>query len=338
MEMPTEFDIDRRWFAIVNPVAGRGHGLQDWPVISGLLHEAGIAVDALFTERKFHATELAVYAINKGYRQLIVVGGDGTIHETINGIFIQTRVPTADVLIAVIAVGTGNDWIRMYGIPRNYPDAVRSIVEGHSFLQDIGRVSYYESKVHQVRYMANMSGVGYDAMVSRRVNRLKEKGYKGHWLYVWSAFREALCYKSHHADIFVDGERVFSDKLFTASVGICKYTGGGMSQTPFAVADDGLFDLTIIPKINPLIFFRYFRVLYNDRIYEVPGAKFYRGARIFIHSRPPINLEVDGETLGYSDFNFQIIEKGIRAIVSEKFITGQMRQTIPDCLKISDTL
>jgi len=322
--MPSEFDISQRWFAIVNPVAGRGRGLSDWPRISTLLHEADIAVDALFTERKFHATELAVCAINKGYRRIIIVGGDGTIHETVNGIFIQTKVPTPEIVIAVIAVGTGNDWIRMYGIPRNYPDAVRSIVEGHSFLQDIGQVSYYESQVHQVRYMANVGGVAYDAIICSGVNRLKEKGYKGKWLYKWVAFREALRFRSHHAEIFVDGERVFDGKLFTSSIGVCKYTGGGMSQTPYAVADDGLFDLTVIPKINPFLFFRYFKVLYNDRIYDVPGAKFFRGERIYIYSDPPVYLEVDGETLGYSDFNFQIIEKAVRAIVSEKFIKGQL--------------
>ena len=322
--MSSEFDIRQRWFAIVNPVAGRGRGLHDWPQVSGLLHEAGITVDALFTERKFHATELAVYAINKGYRKLIIVGGDGTIHETVNGIFLQNRVPTQDILIAVIAVGTGNDWIRMFGIPRNYPDAVRSIVEGHSFMQDIGRMSYLESKVHQVRYMANVSGVGYDAEVCRGVNSFKERGYKGRWLYMLSAFRETFRYKSKPARIYVDGELAFAGKLFTASIGIGKYTGGGMSQTPYAVADDGLFDLTIIPKIHPIKFFRYFRVLYNDRIYDVPGARFFRGEKIYIHSEPSINLEVDGESLGYSDFDFQIIEKAVRAIVSEKFIKGEM--------------
>ena len=308
----------------MNPVAGCGRGLHDWPQISSLLHGSDIAVDALFTERKFHATELAVYAINKGYRKIIIVGGDGTIYETVNGIFLQDRVPTQEILIAVIAVGTGNDWIRMFGIPRNYSEAVRSIVEGHSFLQDIGRVSYLESKVHQIRYMANGSGVAYDAVVCRGVNSLKENGYKGRWLYIWSAFRQAVTYRSRPADIFVDGELAFSGRLFTASIGIGKYTGGGMSQTPYAVADDGLFDLTIIPHIHPVKFFRYFNVLFNDRIYDVPGARFFRGERIYIHSEPPINLEVDGESLGYSDFNFQIIEKAVRAIVSEKFIKGEM--------------
>ena len=64
-----------------------------------------------------------------GFRKLIVVGGDGTIHEAVNGLFIQKAVPTQDVLLSVIAVGTGNDWIRMFGIPRKYSEAIRAIVE-----------------------------------------------------------------------------------------------------------------------------------------------------------------------------------------------------------------
>lgn len=318
------FDISDRWFAIVNPVAGRGKGLHDWPIISSLLHEAGISVYALFTQRKFHATELAVYAINQGYRRIIVVGGDGTIHETVNGLFIQRQTDPSNVTIAVIAVGTGNDWIRMFGIPRSYPDAVRSIVEEHTFLQDVGRVSYYESKVHQTRYLANVGGVAYDAAVCRGFNTIKERGYKGRWLYVFSALREAIRYQCKKARIKVDGKEIFAGKLFTATIGVCKYTAGGMSQTPHAVPDDGLFDMTIIPQMNRIKLFRRFKVLYNDNIYSIPRVTLHRGSRIEISSRPEIRLELDGEILGSSDFEFTIMEKAIRVVVSERFIKGEM--------------
>ena len=80
-----------KWFAIVNPVAGSGKGLEDWPLISKLLRESNLMPDYVFTERKYHAIELAVEAVNKGYRKIIVVGGDGTIHEVVNGLFIQTQ-------------------------------------------------------------------------------------------------------------------------------------------------------------------------------------------------------------------------------------------------------
>lgn len=318
------FDVSERWAAIVNPVAGRGRGLTDWPQISALLRDEGIEVDAMFTLRKYHATELAVWAVRQGYRRIIVVGGDGTIHETVNGFFIQWECPTTDILMAVIAVGTGNDWIRMFGIPRNYVDAIRSIREGHSFLQDVGRVTYYESKVHQTRYLANVAGVGYDAAVCRGFNRLKEKGYRGKWIYLFSVFREALRYKTRRVTVEVDGEEVFRGKLFTATIGICKYTAGGLTQTPNAIADDGLFDLTVIPAMNRVRLFRRFRVVYTGNIYDIPQVSLFRGGCIRIRAEHPVRLEIDGEILGYSDFEFQIVERAVRVVVSERFIRGRL--------------
>ena len=171
-----------KWFAIVNPVAGSGRGLTDWPQISKLLRDHHIVPEYAFTERKYHAIELAVEAVNNGFRKIIVVGGDGTIHEVVNGLFIQKVVPTQDVLLSVIAVGTGNDWIRMFGIPRKYSEAIRAIVEGHSFLQDVGKISYYQSSYKQTRYMANVAGVGFGAAVKRRYNHRKGEGKRGKWL------------------------------------------------------------------------------------------------------------------------------------------------------------
>lgn len=314
-------EYSKRWFAIVNPVAGQGKGLLDWPIISALLHEAGIEFDALFTQRKFHATELSVYAINKGYRKIIVVGGDGTIHEIVHGLFLQKVAVSSDILLSVIAVGTGNDWIRMFGIPRTYPEAVRSIVDEFSFLQDVGRVTYHETRVPQLRYLANVGGVAYDAEVCSGFNELHQKGYKGKWMYVWNVFKQAIKYKCKPSVIEADGVKIFEGKLFTATVGINKYTAGGLSQTPLAVPDDGLFDLTVIPKMNRfMMFIRHYHRIYNDSIYSIPKVQHHRAKHIIIKSNPPIRLELDGEILGDSGFDFQIIERGIRVVVSEKFL------------------
>lgn len=327
--------VAERWFAIVNPVAGSGRGLTDWPIISKLLRDNRIAFDFAFTERKFHATELAVEAVVNGYRRIIVVGGDGTIHEAVNGLFIQRTVPTTDVLLAVIAVGTGNDWIRMFGIPRKYTEAIRAIVSGHSFLQDVGYVTYYESMYHQHRYMANVAGIGFDAYVNRRYNRLKEAGRYSKWLYVTSMLRAVFRYRSTRVRIWVDDTLISDAHLYSAAVGIGKYNGGGMQQTPHAIADDGLFDITLIKRIGRLSVLRRLRSLYNGRIYDIPQASFYRGRKIRIESRPEIAIEVDGEALGYSDFTFDIRDKAIRAVVGEKFTeaaagTGGSALSLPE--------
>lgn len=313
-------DIPDRWFAIVNPVAGKGNGLRDWPQISALLNQAGVVVDSLFTLHKFHATELIVWAITQGYRKVIVVGGDGTIHETINGLFLQSKVPTEQITISVIAVGTGNDWIRMFGIARNYTEAIRAICEGHTFLQDVGRVTYFESRVPQVRYLANVGGVAYDAAVCGDFNRLKERGYRGNWLYVRSALKNAISYRCKKTIIVADGKTIFEGKLFSATIGIGKYTGGGMSQTPYAIPDDGLFDLTVIPKMNRLKLFARFGTLYTDNIYNISGVELHRAAHLRVVSDPATRLELDGEILGLSDFTFTTIPRSVCVVVSSSYL------------------
>ncbi len=312
-----------RWYAIVNPVAGSGKGLTDWPLISKLLRDHGIVPTYVFTERKYHAIELAVEAVNSGYRKIIVVGGDGTIHEVVNGLFIQKTVPTQDVLLAVIAVGTGNDWIRMFGIPRKYSEAIKAIVAGHSFLQDVGVISYYHASYKQSRYMANVAGVGFDAFVNRKYNHLKEEGRRSKWLYLWSAFKAVLTYSSTGVKIWVDDQLVVNDLVYSATVGIGRYNGGGMLQTPNAVADDGLFDLTVIRRISKLGVIARFSALYDGSIYKIKKISLDRGRKIRIESSPEIAIEVDGEALGYSPFEFQVIDRAIRVVVAERFLAEQ---------------
>ena len=114
------------WLVIVNPKAGSGRGLKDWPIISNQMYNSSLRFTCVFTEHKYHAVELTVKAINDGFRNIVAVGGDGTIHEVVNGIFIQKKVPTTDISLAVIPTGTGNDWIRMFGISKTIRRKTRS--------------------------------------------------------------------------------------------------------------------------------------------------------------------------------------------------------------------
>lgn len=311
------------WYVIINPVAGSGAGLDDWPTISKLLRDNNIYHDYVFTEYKHHATELAVEAVNLGYRKIIVVGGDGTIHEIVNGLFIQQQAATQDVLLAVIAVGTGNDWIRMFGIPRKFSEAIKAIAAGHSFLQDVGTISYHEAGYKQTRYMANVAGVGFDAFVNRKYNHLRERGVKRKSLYVLSAFKAVLAYSSTGVKVWLDGKMIENDLVYSATVGIGKYNGGGMIQMPEAVADDGLLDLTVIRNVSKLGVIRRFKSLYNGKIYNNKMITHERGRSIRIESSPEIAVEVDGEALGYSPFEFGVINRAVRVIVAERFLKNK---------------
>ncbi len=319
--MATEVrDLTDRWFVIVNPVAGSGRGLSDFPQISRLLRNDDIRHDSVFTEHKYHATELTVTAANEGYRRIIVIGGDGTLNEVVNGLFIQKAVEPSEILLAVIAVGTGNDWVRTFGIPQHYSEAIRAIREGRSFLQDVGTVTYTESHYTQTRYMANVAGLGFDAYVIQSFNHLKVKGHSGRWMYWYSILKSYFRYKSAGVRIKVDGKVVFNDLMFSLAIGICKYNGGGVQQLPNALADDGLLDLTIIRPVHWWhIVFR-LKKLFNGNIYQIGHVIHAQGSSVEIESVPPIKLEADGELMGETPVAVNILQRAIRVVVTREFL------------------
>ncbi len=318
--MYPQTDISKTWFVLVNPVAGFARGLEDLPLITKLIRENEIPYELVFSQHKHHVTELTVQAVKDGYRHIMVIGGDGTLHEVVNGLFIQQTVEPSEVTIGVVAVGTGNDWIRMYGLPKTYSEAIRAIKEGYTFLQDIGEVHYEQSQFRQVRYMANVSGVGFDPSVTKIYEHYKALGKRGKHLYAQGCVKSFLSYKSTGVKVWIDDELVHKDLLFSAAVGIGKYNGGGTQQLPLAVADDGLFDITLIrPMYWWQILFR-LRKLFNGDIYSIGHVKHYRGRTLRIESTPEILVEVDGELLGNTPLEFKMRKQAVRVVVNMEFL------------------
>lgn len=304
------------WMVIVNPNAGVRKGEKDWGKIYDLLYKSGLKFDSVFTKHKEHAIALTTKFIKKGYRKFLVVGGDGTLNEVVNGIFFQKNVPTDEFLIAMMPVGTGNDWCRMFNIPFNYRKAIKAVKQGETLIQDVGKVSYFISSTPKRRYFVNVAGMGYDAVVAAKTNKDKEHGKGGVLTYLKNLFTSLLFYKHTNTEIIIDNNgKSHKSETFSLSVGICKYNGGGMKQLPNAIPDDGLFDITLIKKLGKFTVLKQVKNLYDGSFINHPKVRTYRGASIQIESDPPINLEVDGESLGHSPFQFEIIPKSLRVVV-----------------------
>ena len=121
----------------MNPYAGQKKSAKFLPEIISIFNRAGYIVQIHLTAGPGDGI-FAVKTFAPGKDLVICCGGDGTLHEVVNGLFIQQTVEPSEVTIGVVAVGTGNDWIRMYGLPKTYSEAIRAIKEGYTFLQDIG--------------------------------------------------------------------------------------------------------------------------------------------------------------------------------------------------------
>ena len=120
---------DQKWIAIVNPNAGAGKCKKDWPKIRDLLKKYNVSFDSVYTEKRYHAMILTRKKIREGYKKIIVVGGDGTLNEVINGLFAQKNIVTTDITLGMIPVGTGNDWSRMFGISFKYEEAIKTLIK-----------------------------------------------------------------------------------------------------------------------------------------------------------------------------------------------------------------
>jgi len=311
------FNLKEKYLVIVNPNAGKGKGKKDWEKISGLLKIEGFSFEYVFTKQKHHAIELSRENIEKGYRKIIVVGGDGTMNEVVNGVFGQNKVPVAEIILGMITVGTGNDWGRMFNIPVDYAEAISTLKRCTTFMQDAGIVKYYTGEKGESRYFINIAGLGFDALVVEKTNRQKDRGRKGALLYFWNILANLIYYKFTITEITVDGQHV-KNETFTISIGIGKYTGGGMMQTPNAIADDGLFDLTVIKKMRKGEIIRCLKRLYDGTILDHPKVESYTAKKIIINSEPKIHLEVDGESLGHSPIEFDIVPKSVQIITGCK--------------------
>ena len=307
-------EFSRKWLFIVNPNAGSRKGIRDWPKIEKLILESGIAHQTVLTNGRGHASELTIEGISQGFRRIAVVGGDGTLNEVVNGIFSQKAVSTTDLIVGMIPVGTGNDWCRNFNVPFDYPGALGVLMQEKTVLQDVGKVVHFYHDKDEPRYFVNVAGMGYDALVAKKTNMVKEKGRGGPLTYFYFIFTSLFQYSFLDTVIEVDGSTVFKGEIFSMNVGICKYSGGGMMQVPYAVSDDGLLDVTLIKKTKKYKVFQHAHRLYDGSLVNLPFVATFRGKHIRIRSTGKIYMEADGESLGHTPFTFDIIPLGLRVI------------------------
>lgn len=314
---------NNNWLVIVNLHAGSRRCEREWPEIKSLLDQSGLKLDYVFSERAFHAIDISRDSIQqKGYKKIIIVGGDGTMNEVVNGLFQQTRYNTKEITLGLITVGTGNDWGRHYGMHKSYRKMINAIKKGNTFLQDVGKVNYEHTSEKEDRYFVNIAGMGYDALVAKKTNLSKEKGRGGVLVYLINLLQSLFQYTYTNLTISADNKQVFSGKVFTLSIGICKYNGGGMMQLPNAVSDDGLFDVTLVRKTSKLRVIRNIKNLYDGSFINMKEVETFRGKNFVIECNPGNNLflETDGESLGHSPLYFEIVPRSVKLIVRKKFL------------------
>jgi len=233
---------------------------------------------------------------------LVVIGGDGTVNEVVNG------VAGTEAEIAVLPNGTGQDFARTHGIPSSLDDAVRTVLDGGTRTIDLGRV---ECEGSESRFFANVGSAGMSGSVARRANSMTKR-FGGRATFFYALTREFLAWQNTRVQLELDDGVRREGPMHDVIVANGRFHGGGMKLAPDAKQDDGAFDLVTIGDVNKLDFLTTAPKLYSGRYLSHPKVELLRASSVAISADAPLPLEVDGEPIGTTPARFEVVHAALR--------------------------
>ena len=315
MDQPT---FSHKWGVIVNPVAGKRRLRKEWINIYRSLKRASLHLSVQSTEYAGHAIEIAQKLVETGFRKILIVGGDGTVNEVVNGIY-RANIPDKDkVTLALVPYGTGNDWSRYCGLNKLTNKSITEVLQRQQTEKiDICTIDYTCNGEQRTQYFINGAGYGIDAAVVNKTNYLK-KIFGGHaWVYYISAIIAVFQYQSKNIDI-VSKEKHINDRIFTLSIGNSRYSGGGLVMTQ-GDPTDNLFYVTAVRQPS------FFQIpsglshLFRGKLFEFPLAETIETNQFDVTLPADMIVETDGVVLqGDGSYHFSIIHHGINMIVNRQ--------------------
>jgi YegS/Rv2252/BmrU family lipid kinase len=291
---------------IVNPRAGNGAVRRVVPQLTAALTEGGLEFDVVQTRHADDGAALAREALDAGIRYLVAVGGDGTIHHVVNGMFTR-RVPVAaDAVLGVCSAGSGSDFVRNFGLDRPVPVIARHLLSEHTMPIDIGVVEYTDSRGDRAeRLFANIAETGYGAEVVRRAAKLPRR--LGRVRYLLAAWASIAAISRTPARLSVD----FTTRdleLVELVVANGQFFGGGMKVAPRAIPQDGRFSVLAFTGQRSQVFMLTTQLFAGEHLPH-PQIVEYQSATCGITTDRPLRVEADGELLGTTPARFSMLKR-----------------------------
>jgi len=295
---------------LVNPASANGATGKRWPELAHRAAQLGLEGTTLFSDRPGHLIELAERAVRDGVELVVAVGGDGTLNEAVNGV-VKAGGTTE---LAVIPLGTGMDFVRTYGIPTRFDDAVRNVLEGTPKTIDVGRVSYreWDGRAGE-RYVANVGSVGMSAAVARRANGMS-KALGGKATFFYALTRVFLEWENTVVSVQLDDERREA-RMHDVVVANGQWHGGAMWLAPEAKPDDGLFDVVLIGDVTKRDFVTTAPKIYRGTYLSHPKVELLRSRTVAVDAAEHLPIELDGEQVGTTPARFEIVPAALRVRV-----------------------
>ena len=233
---------------IFNPASDRGRSGQKASDLKAIVDKYGGA-DWAGTEYPGHGTEITRQAAAEGYDRIVALGGDGTVHEVVNGLMEAPEGKRPK--LGVVPIGSGNDFAYSSGLNMNMQEAMIRVFEGSASPVDIGRITDGNGRS---QYWDNSAGFLFDAAVN--IESRKIKGIYGFPMYLTATIRSIIKhYATTRLKLTIDG-KTFDKDLLMFTIGNGSREGGGFMVTPDAKNDDGSFDYLMVDPISrPMMFY-----------------------------------------------------------------------------------
>ena len=296
---------------IVNPKAGNGKTKMIWPQIEAVLKENIGSFEVKFTSNSGDASILTRQALETGITRIIAVGGDGLLNEVLNGFILNDVQITEEACLSFIMTGTGCDFQRSLDISADWEIAIENLKNAKLKKIDVGKVTYTDSdKKKKIRYFINIASFGLSGAVDYTIENSRFlRIFGSRLLFLFSTIKTVFTHPNQSIRYTIDGSKWNEIRTRLGVLANGRFFGGGMYVAPEAELDDGFLDLLILKEISVLKFLLHIPKIYNGTHLQIPEIFCQKVQRFNVLSKEKVILDIDGESPGYLDANFEILPR-----------------------------
>jgi diacylglycerol kinase (ATP) len=298
---------------IVNPRSGAGATGARWAGVERRLRDALGALEVESTRSPRDAERLAREGVRAGVERLVVAGGDGTLNEVASGLLGAGLGDRAE--IAILPLGTGGDFPRTLGIPRDLEGAIASIAAGSARRVDAGAVRFRDREGREARsWFLNVASAGISGDIVERVAK-RSRLAGGTGAFLMATLQSIVRYRAEPVRLRIDGECVHEGPLVLAAAANGRYFGGGMAVAPGARLDDGRLDFVWVPRLSKLRLVSRLGLIYRGRHLEEPEIGHRRGRVVEMDAEAgAVPLELDGEPVGALPARAEVLPSALAVV------------------------
>lgn len=300
--------LEHEWYIIINPTAGNGKSCKVWSKLKNYLEAQTVQFTYEFTNQIGDGHNMMIDAVRKGFSKFIILGGDGTHHEVVNGLMAIPEITRKSIFYLIYPCGTGNDFARHFRIPEKFELWTGYLQNAYPAPIDVGCILMRDKTSI---FFVNEAGIGLEPDVTQRLSLRNSKS--GHRLrYLWQALKAIFSFPGITITINKDGYTT-NEHLWNLTLANCRYLGGGFQLCPGANPMDGLLSYTKINYVSKWKLIKDIKRFFDGSVDRLPYTELGESSLMLVEplGAQDVLLEVDGEICGILPVEFRVIRDAI---------------------------